>query len=132
MVFGNGVNSRYSRRRFRDGCFGGFVVVDLGGSSTRVVARGAASEISSVLWFVSAIELPVAGFSAVRTEIFVSSAIFFFLGEFLKFLGSRGCVRSVDGGRVGWFSIRGTNVCLSSVGDIGLVVHSPNLVEFFS
>ena len=88
--------------------------------------------MSSVLWFVSAIGLPVAGFSAVRTEIFTSSAIFLFLGEFLELLESRGCVRSVDGGRVGWFSIRCADVCASSVGDVGLIVHSPNLVKFFS
>ena len=96
------------------------------------VARGTSSEISSVLWFVPAINLPVAGFSAVRAEIFASSAIFPFLGEFLELLESRGSVRGVDGGRIGWFSICGVDVCALSVSDIGLIVHSPNLVKFFS
>ena len=97
-----------------------------------VVARRTSSEISSVLWFISAIGLPVAGFSAVRTEIFALSAIFLLLGEFLELLKSWGCIRSVDRGRVGWFCIRGADVCASSVGDIGLIVHSPNLDKFFS
>ena len=74
----------------------------------------------------------MAGFSTVRTEIFASLAIFLFLGEFLELLESRGCVRSVDGSRVGWFGVRGADVCASSVGDIGLIVHSPDLVKFFS
>ena len=104
----------------------------MGSLSTGVVARRTSSEISSVLWFVSTIGLPVARFSAVRTEIFASLAIFLFLGEFLELLESWGCIRSIDGGRVGWFCIRGADVCALSVGDIGLIVHSPNLVKFFS
>ena len=58
------------------------------------------SEISSILWFVSAVGLPMAGFSTVGTEVFASTAIFLFLGEFLKLLESRGCIRSIDGSEV--------------------------------
>ena len=94
--------------------------------------RRTSSEISSVLWFISAIGLPVAGFSTVRTEIFALLAIFLLLGEFLELLESWGCIRSVDEGRVGRLCIRGVDVCVSSVGDIGLIVHLPNLVKFFS
>ena len=74
----------------------------------------------------------MAGFSTVGTEIFASSAIFLFLGEFLKLLESWGCIHSIDGGRVGWSCICGADVCALSVGDIGLIVHLPNLVKFFS
>ena len=76
-------------------------MVDLSGSGTGVVARRTSSEVSSVLWFVSAIGLPVAGFSTVGTEVFTSTVIFLFLGKFLKLLESRGCICSIDESGVG-------------------------------